>query len=367
MTCFITRTGSFLPGAPVDNERMRDYIGTLDGEEKVKRQVLAMNGIRQRHYAQDSHQSPTHDVYQMAERAVEQCLGDVELAQPITCLSAGSTFTPLSGPGLSSILHSALAKKGIVTHPVEVNSNAGICTSASTALLNAYRAVRTGDHASALCVGTEHASEVLKSSVIQPVHDTEMIESNLKQSKWFMSVFLRFMLSDGAGAVLLQNRPAESGQSFEINWAFAQSFAHEAPLCMKLENRTALLSQDVSILSKHLAPCSKKFVAAAMQRHDESFDDYRIILPHMSSFFFQRKMERVMRQFTRDSDKAIPYWTNLATKGNTGAASIFIMLDEYVRTHSLDEGDRILLFIPESGQFNFMLFSLSVCGPSQIQ
>ncbi len=360
MKCFITRTGSFLPGPAIDNEDIQQYLGTLEDESKVKRQVLAMNGIRQRHYALRTDQTATHDVYQLAAAAIENCLEDRNLDAPISYLSAGSTYTPLSGPGISSILHSLLAERGIAAQPVEVNSNAGIYTSSATALLNAYRAIRTGDHATAICVGTEHASEVLKSSAIQPVRDTEMMEQDLTQSKWFMSVFLRFMLSDGAGAFLLQDQLDPSRPSFEINWAFAQSFANEAPLCMKLENRNALLSQNVTILSKYLTVCAKKFVGAAMERYGESLDDYQAILPHMSSFYFQRKMERVMRDFTRNSGEPVPYWTNLATAGNTGAASIFIMLDEYARTHPLNHGDRILLFIPESGQFNFVLFSLTV-------
>ena len=59
----------------------------------------------------------------------------------------------------------------------------------------------------------------------------------------------------------------------------------------------------------------------------------------------------------------IDYWTNLETSGNTGAASIFIMLDEYTRTNRPEDGDRILLFIPESGQFNFVVISLTaICS-----
>lgn len=338
---------------------MHRYIGTVEGEEKVKRQVLTANGIRTRYYALNEDQTATHDVYQLAARAIERCLSNAQVEQSITYLSAGSTYTPLSGPGISSILHSALAERGMANYPLEVNSNAGICTSAATALINAYRAIRTGDHTSAICVGTEHASEILKSSAICPPQDIDMNQGDLKQSRWFMSVFLRFMLSDGAGACLLQDRPATVGLSFRVDWAFSQSFAQETPLCMKLENRTALLSQDVGILSKYLFTCAEKFVGEALRRHGESLDEYRVILPHISSFFFRRKMEKLIRKFTQAADRTVEYWTNLAAVGNTGAASIFIMLDEYVRTHSLCHDDRILLFIPESGQFNFVLISLT--------
>ena len=58
--------------------------------------------------------------------------------------------------------------------------------------------------------------------------------------------------------------------------------------------------------------------------------------------------------------REVPYWTNLRTAGNTGAASIFIMLDEYLKDHPVTSGDRLLLFVPESGQFNYVLISLTV-------
>jgi len=360
MSVFITRTGSFLPGLPVDNAQMHRFIGEVDGEHDVKQQVLKMNGIRQRHYALNEDQSPTHDVYELACEAVQHCISTRTLQHPVSYLSAGSTHTPYSGPGISSLLHGMLAKRKLLTDSVEVNSNSGICTSSAAALQNAFRAVRSGDHDAALCVGAERPSEVLKSSAFRGEYNPDVIGGDIRKSEWFMSAFLRFMLSDGAGAVLLETQPASNGHSFEINWAYSRSFAHEAPLCMTMDNRKMLLSQDVDILSRHLFECSRKFVGMAMRQFDETLDIYDAVLPHLSSFFFQRRMERIMKEFLNDHSGSVPYWTNLATVGNTGAASILVMLDEYTRTQPIAVGDRILLFIPESGQFNFVLFSLTV-------
>ncbi len=211
-------------------------------------------------------------------------------------------------------------------------------------------------------MGAEHASEVLKSTAIQPVDDRAE-HGNIRNSRWYMSVFLRFMLSDGAGVCLLQDQPASAGLSLRVDWVHSRSFANQAPLCMKLESRTALLSQDLSVLSKYLFPCVSQFVADALQSHDDTLDAYRVILPHMSSFFFRRKMERVIADRCQDPHNPVPYWTNLATVGNTGAASIYIMLDQYLRHGELNSGDRVLLFVPESGQFNFVLISLTAVSP----
>jgi 3-oxoacyl-[acyl-carrier-protein] synthase-3 len=142
MTVFITRTGSFLPGEPVENAAIPDYLGSLLGEAKTREIVLRANGIRQRHYALDRRQNATHDVYEMAALAAQSCLDGGALEEPITYLSAGSTHTPLNGPGLASMLHGRLQRLGLVDHALEINSNAGICTSAAQALVNASRAAR---------------------------------------------------------------------------------------------------------------------------------------------------------------------------------------------------------------------------------
>ena len=47
----------------------------------------------------------------------------------------------------------------------------------------------------------------------------------------FEKDFLRFMLSDGAGAVLLENEP-KGDLSFEIEWIEMTSYANELPVCM---------------------------------------------------------------------------------------------------------------------------------------
>ena len=367
MTAYITRTGAFLPGEPIDNASMSDFMGTLWGEPKVRRQILKANGIERRHYALDRRQRPTHDVYQLAARAVEHCLegdGDEEgrNKEPITYLSAGSTHTPFNGPGLSSQLHAELAGRGGLGHPLEINSNAGICTSGAQAIVNADRAIRSGDHRRALAVGVEQCSVVLKSKAIRPTYDLRQMLRDLRRSRWFMSVFLRSMLSDGAGAFLIEGRPSPSRVSFEIEWTHSRSFAHQTPLCMKLDNRDQLLSQDIQVLTQFMGPCVREVVAEAMTQYDDHLGRFKTILPHLSSFFFRRHVFQVFRALGGGREQPLEYWTNLATRGNTGSASIYILLDEYIRTHELANGDRLLLFIPESGRFNFVLVSLkAVC------
>jgi len=356
MNAYITRTGSFLPGEKIDNVSLPAYMGELDGEADVRKLILRMNGIKSRHYALNRDQSPTHDVYELAALAAEECLGRTG-GHEIGHLSAGSTNTPMVGPGISSLLHDRLTRNGLVTDRLEINSNSGICSSSAQALVNSNRAIRSGDHLRSLCIGVEQPSAILKSSFIRPPDDRDLHMEKPTESKWFMAVFLRSMLSDGAGAFLLEGEPAANGISYRVNWTYSRSFANSTPLCMKLESGSLLLSQDVSILAENLGPCVREFVADAMMKNHDHFSSYDMILPHLSSFYFKRHLTGVLDEFADGKD--VPHWTNLECSGNTGAASIFIMLDAFTRTRPPSQGDRILLFIPESGQFNFVFLSLT--------
>ena len=59
----------------------------------------------------------------------------------------------------------------------------------------------------------------------------------------------------------------------------------------------------------------------------------------------------------------IPYekwFTNLAYKGNTGSASIYVIMEELFHSDKLKEGQKILCFIPESGRFSVAYVLLTV-------
>ena len=357
MNCFINQTGRFLPGPLVPNEGIADLLGTLPEEEETREKILRMNGIQSRHYALNSAQEATHDLYELGRLAAENCLEKESAAGPaVSYLSAGSTNAPLVGPGLSSLLHDRLSESGALSGPVEINSNSGICTASAQALVNGIRAVASGEHEAALAIGVDQPSEILKSSVIPVPDDREKFE-DIRESEWFMSVFLRSMLSDGAGAMLLGGAPRADGLSLQVNWTFSRSFANETPLCMKLDGKTRLLTQDVRILSKHLRPCVRQVMTEGFARNGDDLGSYRWVLPHISSFFFRRQLLGTLREMSAGSD--LESWTNLASVGNTGAASIYLMLDEFLATKKLEHGEKVLLFIPESGQFNFVLVSLT--------
>ena len=82
-------------------------------------------------------------------------------------------------------------------------------------------------------------------------------------------------------------------------------------------------------------------------------------MPHYSSEFFRDRLSAGLERI----DFNIPqsrWFTNLTSKGNTGAASFFIMLDELFHSGQLKSGQRLLGYVPESGRFSSAFIHMTV-------
>src|SRR5690606_36881254 len=90
-----------------------------------------------------------------------------------------------------------------------------------------------------VCTGSERTSSWMKADIFEnEVEHLKELEENPILS--FHKEFLRWMLSDGAGAVLLENSP-KGKTPLKIEWMEGYSYAHELAACMyaggeKLDN-----------------------------------------------------------------------------------------------------------------------------------
>jgi 3-oxoacyl-[acyl-carrier-protein] synthase III len=87
------------------------------------------------------------------------------------------------------------------------------------------------------------------------------------------------------------------------------------------------------------------------------------VLCHYSAEHFKADIFRLLREvdLTVDEER---WFTNLHTKGNTGAASIWVMLEECWATNRFRPGDRVLLIVPESGRFSVGFAQLTCVSPT---
>jgi 3-oxoacyl-[acyl-carrier-protein] synthase-3 len=90
-----------------------------------------------------------------------------------------------------------------------------------------------------------------------------------------------------------------------------------------------------------------------------------VICHYSTNMFRDVAFEALRRRIpTLDTDR---WFSNLETRGNTGAASIFIALEEAWRTGRFAPGDTVLLAVPESGRFSFAFAHLTVVAPPSPQ
>jgi 3-oxoacyl-[acyl-carrier-protein] synthase-3 len=366
LKAYITTTGFFLPGDPVNNDEIEDVLGYVHGKpSRLKKKILTSNGIKTRHYAIDSDHNTLYSNAEMASRAGEQCLQNSSLAlKQIQLLCCATSQGDLVLPGFGSMVQAQMGLSGI-----ELHTSHGICSSSMMALKSAYTSLLANQNDNALVIASELASRLFKASRYEQVEN---------KSLDFNSEFLRWMLSDGAGALLLESTPRDI--CFRIDWIKSFSHADAFPVCMSVgynpddpEQRcwqdyptyseaeadgALLIRQDVRLLENVVKLGVDGFLRlleADMVRVDEI--DH--VLCHFSSEYFKSRIFEMLEI----SGAAIPehkWYTNLYTRGNTGCASIFIMLDEFRRTQVYKPGDKIICMVPESGRFNNAYMQLTV-------
>jgi len=374
---YLQSAGMFLPGAPVDNAGMDAYVAPLNRiSDRLKRRILGENGIQTRHYAIDGAGQTVFSNAQMAQAAIEATLAQAgrKLGE-VGFLSSGSSGGDALMPGFANMIQGEMAAP-----PMETLSVHGVCAASVGALQAAAQAVEGGAHPLALAVASEMPSRLFKRSRFAAQgYDTD-----------FDAHFLRWMLSDGAGAVLLggpQALPHTPGLRLKLRWTHQRSFAGDYPVCMQLgltpdrstshldfpawgdaEAAGALaLRQDIRLLPHLFDVCIHEYADLAHQGWvpERGIDHF---LCHYSSERFIPVVDELLEK----AQLGIPrerWWSNLAWRGNTGAASIFIMLSEFLQQQGarLKGGDTVLCFIPESGRFTagFMLWEVEADTPVQ--
>lgn len=368
---YITNTSAFLPNAPVSNDEMEAVLGMVgETPSRVRKMILRSNGIQHRYYAIDPiTRQATHSSTELAVQAVKK-LGNS--ATSATCLAVGTSYPDQIMPGQGVMVHGLLDAE-----PMEVLTTAGVCVAGMAAMKHAYNAVRTGEHRAAIATASETASAIMRSEHFRAEIDHKKLD-DARPEIGFEKDFLRWMLSDGAGAVLLANQPNEKGLSLKIHWIDLVSYANEMPVCMyagaefidgnytgwkamseaqRAECSAMVVKQDVKLLNENIVKYTvEKALERIIPKYKLNAEEIDYFLPHYSSGFFRDKLLEGLQRinFLIPQEK---WFTNLTTKGNTGSASIYIMLDEFIRTHDLKQGQKILCYVPESGRFSscFML------------
>lgn len=370
---YVNATGAFYPGEPVDNAHIDDYIAPLNpGSARLKRRILAENGIQQRYYSVGTDGKTRYSLAHMAASAIRTCLADAGATlADIDLLCTGTSGGDATLPGFANMLQGELAAP-----PMMTSSHSGVCTAGVVALQHAAMALEGGRAQRALVATSEMPSRLFKRSrFASRGYDID-----------FDAHFLRWMLSDAAGAWLVESAPRGERPLKLVN-LHLRSFSGDYPVCMQVglaagasesyldyasfadaeKEGAYALRQNIRLLPNLFDVAIHEYVRLVQAgwnggNNDGGRIDY--FLCHYSS----QRFAGVVRELLDKAGLSIPderWYNNLQTRGNTGAASIFVMLDEFMRTHEVKPGERIFCFIPESGRFTVGYLLFEVMPPSE--
>lgn len=355
----IAGTGSFLPGPPVSNDRLESVLGSLENAPaKVKsfvdnlgRKMLERGGVKTRHFAVDPETGDmTHNFSRMAEEAARRALEMAKMEpQQLELIIISCPSYDQSTPPTSALLQERLGIQNCAE--MEIHSN---CTGVGKGVQVAYDALRTGRYRTALVTYSQLSSIYLRSCYF----------NQSKMDK--VHAALRWILADGAGALVLQ-----SGQNgtpgHEIIGTFVESVGAGRPAGMTAGGAASDLMrkshqipqlyddgmhhlwQDFSAVNDNAAPLLLQGLCnftAQLKINPSTVDHYVVSIPtsqlyedHIPAFLDRLGITRDKIKFR--SDKI----------GYCGGAATLLHLDDMVRNNEIKPGQLAIVHAVESSKW----------------
>jgi len=373
---YITRLSKFLPNDPISNDEIEEFLGLINGApSKAKALILRNNKIKTRYYAIDRQGRATHTNAGLTKLAIENLFDDTFGLDDVQVLSCGTTSPDQLLPSHAAMVHGELGG-----YPIEINSTSGACSAGMQALKFGYMSILSGNSTNAVCAGSERLSGwMLAKSFREEAEKIAQLEGDGIIA--FEKDFLRFMLSDGAGAALLQDKPNDAGISLRIDWIEQRSFAHELPTCMyagsvRTEEGNIIgwsdldqtqwtsesvfaIKQDTKLLGEFIVKKGGQLLQGLINEGKVKANEVNYYLPHLSSQFFGPRIQKEMEVLGIDIPQS-KWFTNLSSVGNVGAGSPYLILEELFNSGALKKGEKILMMVPESARFNYAHILMTV-------
>lgn len=362
---FVAGTGEFLPGEPVPFDEIESVLGELtEAPQAIRRWIATMRpvmaeilDIRFVHYAIDRETGAfTEDNVTMAAKAARRALEAARLEpREIGLICYGSAHQHQM-PTASVRIQEALGIRTCAEFSIHAN-----CTSAYKALYLAHRLIASGEYRHALVLSAGMSSSQLRASYYnQACLDRE-------------SLFLRWFLSDGAGALVLSADEPRGG-AMRLEHSCVESVGGAKP-SMMFDRRPALWLNPMEEYEKGLHHLRQTFRnALSTDLFQEAggsvfFNGLRRMLtqaaiPPEGIRFFQVNLparhivESVMDECETLGIPRSALYTKMSQEGYCGPPMPFICLNRILREETLAPGDRIVSFVTEVSKFMQAGYSL---------
>lgn len=361
----IIGTGAFLPGKPLNIRQVDEVLGKLDkAPKKIQKWLERMLNLMDQmlevefyHYAISPETKQfTDDNISMSVKAAKQAIANAGIqAEDIDFIAYGSAHQDQM-PTASVRIQEELGIEKCAEMSIHAN-----CTSAYKAFLSAYDFIRLGRAKTALVISSNMSSSELRASYYN--------QGIVKKEE----LFLRYFLSDGAGAVIMQaNNDSEKSGLF-VSSAYIESVGGKKPSGM-LNKRPAYWMNPKEEYEKGFHHLSQMFNEQLGNHFHEKngsvfynglkrmVEIYNINLSKIKYFQvnFPSKhiAELVIEECERMGIDKNTLYTKISSMGYSGPPMAFISLHKIITEEKLEKDDIILSFVTEISKFMQAGFSL---------
>jgi 3-oxoacyl-[acyl-carrier-protein] synthase-3 len=305
----IIGTGAYAPKRVLTNADLEKMVETSD------EWIVQRSGIRERRIADD-----TETTSDLAVKAAQQALERANLTpDDIDFIVLGTTSADMQFPSTANYVQYKLGCRR--TGSVDVWA---ACTGSIYSLSIGAQYIQTGKYARVLCIGAETLSRITD----------------------FTDRGTCVLLADAAGAVVLAPSPDDSGLidadlysdggRWELLYMPGGGSKHPASH-ETVDARMHYARMKGSEIFKLAVRMFTESSSTLLARHGYTAADVDLFVPHQANL---RIIEAAVKRLGLPMEKV---FVNLDRYGNTGAASVYVALEEAVSAGRLKRGDLVLM------------------------
>jgi 3-oxoacyl-[acyl-carrier-protein] synthase-3 len=305
----IVGVGSYAPKRILTNADLEKIVATSDAW------IVQRSGIRERHIVDE-----TEATSDLALKAAQQALERANLvADDIDFIAVGTTTPDMFFPTVGNILQHRLGCRRVGSVDM-----LAACAGSVYSLSIGAQFIQTGKYRRVLCVGAETLSRITD----------------------FTDRGTCVLLADAAGAAVLEPSTDDSGlldfelysdgQYWDLLYMPAggsrQPASHES--VDKRMHYAKMKGSDVfKVAVRMFAECTEQILA----RNGFSAADVNLFIPHQANL---RIIEAAAKRVSLPMERV---FVNVDRYGNTGAASVYVALEEALAAGRINKGDLILI------------------------
>jgi 3-oxoacyl-[acyl-carrier-protein] synthase III len=305
----IVGVGAYAPKRVLTNADLAKMVQTTD------EWIVQRTGIRERHVADES--EATSD---LAVKAAQQALERANLVpEDVEFIVVGTTTPDMIFPSVGNIVQHRLGAR----RAGSVDMLAA-CAGSVYSLATGVQFVQTGKYRRVLCIGADTLSKITD----------------------FTDRGTCILLADAAGAVVLEATEDDrgiidvdlysDGQYWELLYMPGGGSRHPATadtVAQRMHYAKMKGNEVFKVAVRMFVECTERILS----RNGFTSDDVSLFIPHQANL---RIIEAACKRVNLPMERV---FVNVDRYGNTGAASVYVALDEALAAGRIKRGDVVLM------------------------